>query len=80
MIGVKANFKHLYGDDLTFRTCQKDWSFENENHLLKCEKLKNEASDVVFEDCFKNLEHQIKAIKVFKVILRKRDLLLKYEE
>ena len=80
MLDVKTNFENLYEQDLSCRTCRKPDSIENENHLLKCEMLKIEAETeaVVFNDVFGNIEKQTIAIKAFKAVLRKREVLIKY--
>ena len=42
MLDVKSNFKNLYENDLTCRTCKKICSAENEDHILECEFLVTE--------------------------------------
>ena len=81
MLDVKANFSNLYENDLTCRTCKQADSVEDEEHLLVCENLKSELLDpeVKFDFVFQNLEKQKKAIKTYKCILRKREVLLKYQ-
>ena len=50
---------------------------EDENHILICENLKNEESvNIKFEDVFGPVDHQLKAARVFKNVLRKRDSIL----
>ena len=68
----------MYGDDKSCRTCLENDSFENESHLLKCSQLvsENDNLDVKYEDVFLSLEKQIKAVKVFEKINRKREIVL----
>ena len=79
MLDVKTNFKTLYNNDLNCRTCQKENKIENENHILNCEALEDEVRDsqkVDFDFVFKDLKHQMIAVRAFKTVLRKRELIL----
>ena len=80
MLDVKANFSNLYENDLICRTCKLPDSIEDEEHLLVCAQLKSEVEDseVKFEFVFQNLGNQVKAVKAFKSLLRKREVLLNY--
>ena len=80
MLDVKSNFSNLYEDDLVCRTCKKLDSVEDEDHLLKCESLKSENlnPDVEFNFVYLDLNKQVQAVKTYKAILRKREVLLKY--
>ena len=80
MLDVKTNFSNFYDNDLVCRTCHKPDSIENEEHLLICDNLKDSAIDpeVKFDFVFQDLEKQTKAIKAYKLILSKREILLKY--
>ena len=56
---------------------------ENEDHLLNCEALISEnknIGEVEFHFVYKNLQKHQKALEVFKAVLRKREVLLKYQE
>ena len=81
MLDVKANFSNLYENDLICRTCKVPNSVEDEEHLLVCDQLRSEAGDseVKFDFVFQNLENQVRAVKTFKSILRKREVLLKFQ-
>ena len=81
MLDVKANFSNLYENDLICRTCKIPDSIEDEEHLLVCDQLKSEADDseVKFDFVFQNLENQVKAVKTYKSILRKREVLLEFQ-
>ena len=80
MLDVKSNFSTLYEENLVCRTCKEDDSVEDEDHLLDCKNLKSEIDDeeVKYEFVFKDLIHQKRAIKAYKAVLRKREILLKY--
>ena len=84
MLDVKTNFGEMYNRDLTCRTCKVVNSIENEDHIIKCEALRSEVQredeEVSFSYVFMDIEKQKKAIEVFKAILRKREVLLKYQE
>ena len=81
MLDVKANFSNLYENDLICRTCKIPDSIEDEEHLLVCDQLKSEAGDseVKFDFVFQNLENQVKAVKTYKSILIKREVLLEFQ-
>ena len=82
MLDVKTNFSNMYNNDLTCRTCRKTGSIENEDHILICEILKSEIGDqqVEFDYVFQDLGKQKIAVKAFRSILRKREVLLKYQD
>ena len=83
MLDLKTNFGELYQNNLMCRTCRKVGSVENEDHLLNCEALISEnknIGEVKFNFVYKNLEKQKRALEVFKAVLRKREVLLKYQE
>ena len=83
ILDVKTNFEELYQNNLVCRTCRKVGSVENEDHLLNCEALISEnknIGEVKFNFVYKNLEKQKRALEVFKAVLRKREVLLKYQE
>ena len=62
------------------RLCMKDDSYEDENHVFfLCDALvKDQQVDSQIKLChlYDNLELQVKAIKYFKQIAKKRKLLL----
>ena len=80
MLDVKSNFSNLYENDVVCRTCNKLDSIEDEDHLLTCESLKSENHnpDVKFNFVYLDLNKQVQAVKTYKAILRKREVLLKY--
>ena len=83
MLDVKSNFKNLYENDLTCRTCEKLGSEENEDHILVCETLVSEIDvqdiKVEFDFVYRNIEYQKLAVKAYKSVLRKRGILLKFK-
>ena len=79
MLDVKSNFSSFYQNNLTCRTCNDPGSIENEQHLLQCKMLKNELNsddNVSFEDVFRDFNKQKTALAAFKIVLRKREILL----
>ena len=62
------------------RTCKLPDSVEDEDHLLECVNLKSENTnpEVNFNFVYLDLEKQVQAVRTFKLILRKREVLLKY--
>ena len=82
MLDVKSNFGDHFENNLTCRTCKKLDSVENEDHLLKCEALTSEIKNdegVEFSYVFDGIEKQKKAVEMFKAVIRKREVLLKYQ-
>ena len=83
MLDVKSNFGELYENNLTCRTCKRLDSVENEDHLLRCEALISEINNddgVEFSYVFQGLEKQKKAVEMYKAVIRKREVLLNYQE
>ena len=74
---VKSNYKSQFGQNMTCRSCLHPSSFENVDHLLVCEKFKDETDGIQlhFEDVYGPLEKQIQFIKIFKKLDSKRTLL-----
>ena len=82
MLDVKTNFSNLYDNDTTCRTCTQVGAVEDEDHLLRCDALRSENRDqeVNFDFVYEDEEKQMRALKVFKDVLRKRNFLLKYNK
>ena len=76
MADCKTNFSHQYGDDLACRTCRDADTLENEDHLLVCPALNDEAHDVTFNDVYGNIDVQYEVTQIFKKILRKQKIYL----
>ena len=74
-IDVKIFFANVYeNENMNCRICKDSASLEDENHLLICEKLTEEPSDTQFSDVYDNTDKQLAAAKVFKRILRRRQV------
>ena len=80
-LDLKNNFKSKYKDDLSCRTCESG-SREEEQHLLLCSglEIEDDVSLVKYEDVFSDLKSQIKTTKIFKKILRKREIILSLKQ
>ena len=78
MVEVKSNFRSFHGGDLSCRTCDTGL-VEDEDHLLKCKNLQidDQPQNVKYSDVFGSIEHQRRAVRLFKAILRKREILFK---
>ena len=72
MSDVKNNYKFKYKNDLNCSLCKKQ-TIENETHLLNCEVILSECGkleNIQYEDVFKNIEKQIKAVKIWRKIFQ----------
>ena len=76
MLDCKTNFGHQYGDDLVCRICGDEDTLEDEDHLLVCPILNEEAHDVTFNDVYGDIDVQYEVTQIFKKILRKRKIYL----
>ena len=64
MVDIKSNFKAKFKDDLLCTFCKK--KEETQRHLMECETVQNELNldnSVKADDIFKDIKHQIKALK-----------------
>ena len=82
MVDVKSNSKsNLYNIKKECQICDDKSVVENENHILHCENLKTEESvQIKFEDVYGTVEEQLNAVKIFRTILRKREILIELKE
>ena len=74
---IKANFPTQYGSNLTCELCHVTACCQE--HLLSCIKLKQHVkipSDVCYADIFDNTDKQLIIIRIFKKLLRTREILL----
>ena len=69
MLECKTNFSELFNKQLNCRLCNAP--VENEDQLLVCTILDNEASTVQFSDVYGTVDEQYEAIKIFKKVVRK---------
>ena len=77
MVDLKRNFSIKYGDDIACRTCHV--LVECQEHILKCERLRERIDvpkDVTYEDLFKDVDKQLEITKLFKKLLREREILM----
>ena len=80
MLDCKANFRNQYNNVLTCRICKEDNSIEDEDHILNCSVLNDEEYDVHFSDVYGSADEQYSAVKVFKKVLRRRQVYLDIAE
>ena len=77
MVNLKKNFPSWYKDDIACRICKVQ--VECQEHLLACHELRKYVDipdDVKYEDLFGEPEKQLKMMKIYKKLLRKREVLL----
>ena len=73
---IKANFPSQHKNNLVCDLCQV--AIDCQEHLLSCSKLRQYhdiPKDVQYADLFKETEKQLKIVKLFKHLLRARELL-----
>ena len=72
----KTNYRKKYEHDLSCTLCKDPNTEESESHLLSCPFLINkhqlgpDMQTIQYEDIFKNLTHQVKAVKVWTKIFK----------
>ena len=71
MVNVKLNFKSVH-EDWQPRVCNDKNSIEDEEHILHCGEFGNDDDDIRFDAVYGDVDKQLKAVKVFKIILRRR--------
>ena len=77
MINVKKNFSSQFKDDVACDFCKVH--VDCQEHLLQCHELTKHVFiplDVKYEDLFKNSDKQLRIVKIFKKLLRKREILI----
>ena len=81
MYNCKANFKNQFKGEFQFCELCKI-SADSQNHLMECHILVNcvpelrKNIDVKYEDIFKNVDNQVKTIKLLTKVIEVRELLL----
>ena len=74
---LKNNMKSSHIYDLTCSLCEDEDSCDEETHLTSCPILKDEIKeneeDISYNHVFGSIEQQIRAVKLFVRIIRKRD-------
>ena len=53
-----------------------EFVIEDEEHILHCGEFGNDDDDIRFDDVYGDVDKQLKAVKVFKKILRRREVYL----
>ena len=74
---IKANFPTQYGSNFTCDLCEVAVCCQE--HLLSCVRLKANVdipSGVCYSDLFRNTDKQLNIVRIFKKLLRTRELLL----
>ena len=73
MTNVKANFSSMY-DDINCDLCLQNVP-QTDYHLIECDKiienyqdLRDDDTTEYEEDLYKNINEQVKAVKLYKVI------------
>ena len=75
--GIKANFSSQYSEVFTCDLCQIAVCCQE--HLLSCFKLRQHIDipkNINYSDLFGNKDKQLAIVKIFKQLLRKREVLL----
>ena len=76
--GIKANFTSQYGNNnIACDLC--DVAVCCQEHLLSCVKLKTHVDipgDACYSDLYRNTDRQLEIVRIFKKLLRTRELLL----
>ena len=78
---MKNNFTNKYGTDIGCKLCKVQ--VESQQHLLKCDILATKVNipdEIAYEDIFKGVEKQLLVVKVYKKLLREREMILNDEE
>ena len=76
MTNCKTNFRNQFGTNLQCRICQDKDSIEDEDHILICPEMTDGQCDVQFTDVYGDVDTQYNAVKVFKKIIRRRNVYL----
>ena len=77
---LKNNRRAMFGDDVSCQVCQEEDSCEEESHLPLCSSLKSEIhedeKDIRYEDVFGPLNKQIRCVKLYSKLVRRRNTIL----
>ena len=74
--GIKKNFSSQYGNNLSCDLCSVQ--LDSQEHLLCCVKLCDKVNipeGVEYNDLFKGVDKQLRIVKIFKQLLRTREIL-----
>ena len=76
MVNLETNFKSQF-IYLHCRVCNEIDSIEDEEHILQCGEFGDSNEDKIsFVDVYGDVDEQLKAVKVYKKILRRREAYL----
>ena len=73
---IKKNFSSFYGENLLCELCSVQVC--SQQHLLSCVKLTSEVdvpNDVEYSDIFATVDKQLRIVRIFKQLLRTREIL-----
>ena len=73
---IKKNFSSFYEDNMLCELCSDQVC--SQQHLLSCVKLRSEdviPNDIEYSDIYKNADKQLRIVRVFKQLLRTREIL-----
>ena len=73
---IKRNFSSQYGNNLSCDLCSVQ--LDSQEHLLFCVKLCDKVNipeGVEYNDLFKGVDKQLRIVKIFKQLLRTREIL-----
>ena len=76
MLDCKTNFEHQYANQLACRICKDENTIEDEDHILKCRELNQNEYNSKFSDVYGNTDEQYNVVKIFKQVLRRRQVFL----
>ena len=77
MLDVKNNFKSKFGENLNCSLCKNH--LEDQENLLNCSEIVSDidTSQILYSDIFGTTEKQVKAVKVWKQVIKVRNSKLK---
>jgi hypothetical protein len=73
---IKTNFSSQHNNNFTCDLCQV--AIDCQEHLLSCVKLKQHVKvprEIEYSDLFRNTDKQLRIVKIFKQLLRAREIL-----
>ena len=75
---IKTNFSSQFKDNLACELCSESECQDSQEHLLSCATLRkhvNIPAELEYEDIYRGVDKQLKIVKVFKQLLRVREIL-----
>ena len=77
--GIRNNFRKMYQNLNCPLKCYHENQIDDQDHILKCQKLNTKQTKVVLENIFGCLQDQVKIAKTLANLMRKRNQLLEVE-